>query len=113
MVTGADMEQARYSGSDPNRPSYKLAALRATDGDRGGRGDLIQQLRGNNPSHHPLPTLLANDHKSGKRKGPFLNSRPLREVLPPDLEGQAIGPLNPTWCEWYQGFPIGWTALED
>ena len=21
-----------------------------------------------------------------------------------------VGPLNPDWCEWFMGFPIGWTA---
>ena len=21
------------------------------------------------------------------------------------------GPLNPEWCEWFMGFPIGWTEL--
>lgn len=23
-----------------------------------------------------------------------------------------IGPLNPVWCEWFMGFPLGWTASE-
>lgn len=23
-----------------------------------------------------------------------------------------VGPLNPDWCEWFMGFPIGWTALD-
>ena len=22
-----------------------------------------------------------------------------------------VGPLNPDWCEWFMGFPIGWTAF--
>lgn len=22
-----------------------------------------------------------------------------------------IGPLNPMWCEWFMGFPLGWTEL--
>lgn len=37
----------------------------------------------------------------------------------PSLLGQARarsgvsgGPLNPDWCDWFMGFPIGWTALE-
>jgi hypothetical protein len=29
------------------------------------------------------------------------------------LQTQIGGPLNPEWCEWYMGFPIGWTALKD
>lgn len=23
----------------------------------------------------------------------------------------TAGPLNPTWAEWFMGFPIGWTEL--
>jgi hypothetical protein len=26
---------------------------------------------------------------------------------------KASGSLNPTWVEWLQGFPLGWTILED
>ena len=26
-------------------------------------------------------------------------------------ENAVLGPLNPEWCEWYMGFPIGWTEL--
>ena len=26
--------------------------------------------------------------------------------------GVSGGPLNPDWCDWFMGFPIGWTALE-
>lgn len=22
-----------------------------------------------------------------------------------------VGPLNPDWCEWFMGFPVGWTAF--
>jgi len=32
------------------------------------------------------------------------NSRPLSE--------QVGGSLNPTWVEWLQGFPLGWTELD-
>lgn len=27
-------------------------------------------------------------------------------------ENAILGSLNPTWCEWYMGLPIGWSALE-
>lgn len=47
------------------------------------------------------------------------NSRPLSEVLPNHWSGQQshganamLGPLNPAWCEWYMGFPTGWTELK-
>lgn len=47
-----------------------------------------------------LPTLLARDWKG---KG-----RPSQ--LPTQLL-QDGGQLNPTWCEWFMGFPIGHTEL--
>lgn len=25
--------------------------------------------------------------------------------------GKPSGQLNPTWCEWFMGFPAGWTEL--
>ena len=28
---------------------------------------------------------------------------------PPPLAVHAGGPLNPEWCEWFMGFPIGFT----
>jgi hypothetical protein len=28
------------------------------------------------------------------------------------LQGLGGGVLNPTWCEWYMGFPAGWPAIE-
>jgi site-specific DNA-cytosine methylase len=59
---------------------------KATDGDRGGRGDLVQAVRGNeSPTGH-------------FRAGP---------VDPPAEKG----PLNPSWVEWLMGFPPGYTDL--
>ena len=48
---------------------------------------------------HTLPTLRA-----GRVAGPDSNG-----VLPEIFRG---GLLNPMWCEWFMGTPIGWTALE-
>ncbi len=121
MVTIADMEQARYAGHDPQRPKYRdagslptlqardyrsgktrtsygnsrplnevLPTLRSSDGEKGGRGDLIRSMRQETPNSH------------------FANVAPKNKSQ--DRDG---GPLNPAWCEWYMGFPIGWTELED
>ena len=70
---------------------------RATDADRGGRGDLIQAVRGNENSHFkrwPTPT-------ASRRSG--LRSHGRNAIL---------GPLNPTFLEWLMGFPTGWTDAE-
>jgi hypothetical protein len=52
-----------------------------------------------------LPTLTVNDAKNCG--GP---SQAERNSLP--LSALAGGPLNPTWLEWFMGWPIGWTGLE-
>lgn len=54
-----------------------------------------------------LPTLCASDHKATgyTMRGKF--NPGLRIAASP----QDPGPLNPTWCEWYMGFPVGWTDL--
>jgi len=81
----------------------KLPTLRRTDGERGGRGDLIQALRGNPNSHYKIPTLTKQDaHNNG--------SPSQRNRNTPPLNAEVGGPLNPDWCEWFMGWPIGWTA---
>lgn len=49
-----------------------------------------------------LPTLLAADAKQpGKHHG---KSQSLSDLLG--------GPLNPRWCEWFVGIPVGWASAE-
>jgi hypothetical protein len=52
-----------------------------------------------------FPTLTKNDSKNTGSP-----SRMRRNTLP--LDAVAGGPLNLEWCEWFMGWPIGWTALE-
>lgn len=69
---------------------------RATDGDRGGRGDLLAMVRTGLDSRRknwPTPTAT-------RRSG--LQSHGANAVT---------GQLNPTWVEWLMGFPPGWTDL--
>jgi len=57
-----------------------------------------------------LPTLLARDWKDGTNPRP--NGRH-SESLPVVLnKNQLGGTMNPDWCEWFMGWPIGWTASE-
>lgn len=77
------------TGSLFNRSASKGAALRPTLGAMARFG--------------LWPTLTV--HGNYNRKGASPNSG----------DGLATvigGPLNPTWCEWFMGWPIGWTALE-
>lgn len=77
-----------------------------------------------------LPTLTASDYGSnhgGEAGRAGAKRLPLRRLLPtlttqratyatrrgevyPTLHGTVDGPLNPTWLEWFMGFPEGWTA---
>jgi hypothetical protein len=55
-----------------------------------------------------LPTLCARDFRYPGRSRMERTGGKQGEVLP-----QAVGgPLNPDWCEWFMGFPIGWTASD-
>jgi hypothetical protein len=76
------------------------ATPKATDADKGGRGDLIQQVRGNeSPSgHFKTPTAAPFSHGGS---GGELH----KQVAP------SGGPLNPQWVAWLMGFPIDWTSL--
>lgn len=76
---------------------------RASDGERGGRGDLLAMVRtGQSSRRRDWPTPTARD--AGRGKGWEGPGRPLSEAVG--------GPLNPTWVEWLLGLPMGWTDLE-
>ena len=48
--------------------------------------------------------------------GPFGSKSHQHDVRKRNLKGVVIesngGQLNPTWVEWLQGWPLGWTDLE-
>lgn len=73
---------------------------KATDADRGGRGDLLQTVRGNeSPSgHFKTPTAAPFSHGGS---GGELH----KQVAP------SGGPLNPQFVAWLMGFPIDWASL--
>lgn len=58
--------------------------------------------------HTKLATLCARDYRfPGKSRMERTGSK-AGDPLPQQLGG----PLNPTWCEWFMGFPLEWTALK-
>ena len=79
---------------------------RASDGERGGRGELLHYVKTGTPRGPLLATPTSRDWRSGKASAATMakNSRPLSE--------QIGGSLNPTWVEWLMGFPTEYTALE-
>jgi hypothetical protein len=54
-----------------------------------------------------MPTLCSRDWKDTG------TSNAERNRHTPPLAVHAGGPLNPNWCEWYMGFPVGFTELKD
>lgn len=52
-----------------------------------------------------LPTLTCQDAKNNGAASQM-------ERNSPPLNALAGGPLNPTWCEWFMGWPEGWTELK-
>jgi hypothetical protein len=86
-----------------------LSTPTATMSDRGGRGDLVQQLRGNNsPSGHYralLPTPQAQDFRNAADYSDGSRGHS------PQLRHLGSGLLNPRFVEWMMGLPSGWTAL--
>jgi hypothetical protein len=53
-----------------------------------------------------LPTLTAQSYGT-KRGGAAGRTGQIRL----SLRTLAGGALNPTWCEWFMGFPENWTSL--
>jgi site-specific DNA-cytosine methylase len=88
----------------------------ATMGERGGRGDLIQVVRGNpSPSGHfsseahplwPTPKSVVSgaDYARTDREGSGGDDLATR-----DARSLQRGSLNPTWVETLMGVPVGWT----
>lgn len=66
----------------------RLPTLRATDGERCGRVEVME-------------------YRQENRRTTVQRLR--SAVTEPEHLG---GTLNPDWCEWFMGWPIGWTASE-
>jgi hypothetical protein len=53
-----------------------------------------------------MPTLVARDYRHPGRSRMERTGGTHGECLPQVISG----PLNPDWCEWFMGWPVGWTA---
>jgi len=132
MRAGECSEQSMPAHLTSETESGSWPTPRSTDGDRGGRGDLIQAVRGNPNSHYrlwPTPTVFGNYNRKGvsansgdglatalkmwptptvqDSKNNGAPSQMERNTKP--LNAEVGGALNPPWVEWLMGWPIGWT----
>jgi len=109
---------SKNSGDGLATAIRRLPTLRATDGERGGRGDLLAIIRGRPNKHCRMPTLTANDCKPAGRVEVMEYRQENRRTTVQRLRAAVTEPedpggtLNPDWCEWFMGWPIGWTASE-
>jgi len=109
---------SKNSGDGLATAIRRMPTLRATDGERGGRGDLLAIIRGRPNKHCRMPTLTANDCKPAGRVEVMEYRQESRRTTVQRLRAAVTEPedlggtLNPDWCEWFMGWPIGWTASE-
>ena len=96
-----------HSGDGLGTVVRQFQTVRASDGDRGGRGDLIQAVRGHPNAHYrlwPMPTK--SDGHGGAGNGGLEGGNNLRtEVV---HQAGSGGALNPDWVAWLMGWPLGW-----
>lgn len=78
--------------------SGSLPTPKATDADKGGRGDLLAVVR--------------TGKTSRRSEWPTPHGRHSEALLIVVAMEEGPGRLNPRWVEWLMGFPIGWTLLE-
>lgn len=121
MMTEADLNQARFSGMDPRRPSYEEA--KNTDLHGRTRTFPTPQAYSSGESNTPGLTKLdcmvrglyptpRTPSKSGGGIG--LDGGAGARSMMTETEQRELcrGQLNPMWVEWLMGWPIGWTGLE-
>ncbi len=56
-----------------------------------------------------LPTVIQRDYRFPGRSRKERTGSTSGDPLPQRIGG----PLNPTWIEWFMGYPKGWTELKD
>lgn len=80
-----------------------------TTRDRSKRGEQSTQAGGGPTLRQALrmPTLAARDYRHPNKATYSERGGGAKGEQLPNTVG---GPLNPDWCEWFMGWPIGWTA---
>ena len=111
MRSGRVSERTTAERPTDESDSGYWPTIRSEDANRGGRGDLIQAVRGNPNSHYKLwPTPTRGDSKSSGSAGYSTASGRHSGTTLTDATARVLGgQLNPTWVEWLMGWPLGST----
>jgi hypothetical protein len=108
---GPEMLKARGEKTTGANLRTYLATPRASDGDRGGRGDVLSQLRGYPSKHAGMPlvhTLTTKANQTAPSMMKWAGARALAAMLQDHgLSGTAALPVT---YGWMMGYPPGWLA---
>lgn len=74
----------------------------------GGRGCLASMAR----DGQLMPTLCKRDYRAPNSPDGMSRRARAMKNCGKQLPNFLGGPLHPTWCEWFMGFPEGWSELK-
>jgi hypothetical protein len=119
MMTVQDMEQARFSGSDPRRPRYQKAIPAPAANDA--KNSLTESQRGiGTLTAHAVELTFPTPGTTGLSNGSG-NCESINKLYEKDFatdeERRSMragngGQLNPGWVEALMGYPQGWTDID-
>jgi hypothetical protein len=76
------------------------------------KGGIYERGSGGSSLRTFLPTLCARDHIPAHTPA-YIAAKKAQGHGMSILTDYFNGPLNPRWCEWFMGYPIGHTELKD
>jgi hypothetical protein len=126
-LTASDAEAAAVIGKDDTFRKTKNGTLRKVN--RNGKDGslslgrmvkMVPTLCAQDAKNSTLPPSQANrDSTVGWIMGTLTKSHSVRSEKfrsvaknPYEMAAETGGELNPTWAEWFMGWPLGWTELQ-
>jgi len=103
----------RISGTGCSSLAPEMPTPKASDAERGGRGELLALVRGKKTRQKwPTPTSLSPAKDGYNGAGNSCGLVAIRKRIL-DENPQARGQLNADWVSILMGFPADWTVVED
>lgn len=111
-LTAQDAEQAKFFARGNPMLGTAVRSLMPTLLAADSKGGVYKKPQGGPSLRTFLPTLCNRDFKAPHSAEHVKTQRSRGHgcSILPDLFN---GPLNPRWCEWFMGYPIGHTELKD